>query len=91
MRYEPQYNMQVQIFNSFEPVLEECRLPLITVYFSPEDFPDTWVARLYDIEKPTKYFALANTYKEIRAFKPRNMHIFKRDDKDVLSIVEIWV
>lgn len=91
MGYEIQRNMQVQIFKSFEAILDECRLPLVTVYYSPEDFRDMWVARLYDIERPTKYFALANTYKDLKAFKPRNMQIFQRDDKDALSIVEVWL
>lgn len=80
-----------QIFRNFENLLDEVKFPLITVYFSPEDYPRTWVARLFDTEKPTKYFALANSLQDMRKFKPLHMSIFQRDPRDVTSIKEIWI
>jgi hypothetical protein len=81
----------VQMFKGFDAALDECRLPLVTIFYSPEDYPDMWVARLFDIEKPTKYFALANSYRDIKTFKPQHMDVIQRDRRDVSSIVEVWI
>lgn len=86
----PNYN-DIQIFNTFENLITECKFPMIIVNFSPCEYPRTWVARLYDTVKDTGYFALANTYKDIISFKPFDMVIYKRDSRDVTSTKELWI
>lgn len=37
---------------SYEHISKVTRMPLITVYNSPTDYPGKFVARLWDIDKP---------------------------------------
>jgi hypothetical protein len=52
------YNLEPPIVRNFSEYFQGMRMPIITVYYSPLDFPGMYVARLFDIEKPTKYYAL---------------------------------
>jgi hypothetical protein len=81
----------IQITRSFENLVKDYRFPMIIVSFSPREYPRTWVARLYDTEKNTGYYALANSYKELESFRPLEMVIYKRDSRDVTSVKEIWI
>ena len=53
-----QNEVPVQVFNNFENIANEFRIPIITVHYSPKGYKDAWVARLLDCERETKYFAL---------------------------------
>jgi hypothetical protein len=82
---------QVQVFSSFITAMEGLRFPMVVVYYSPEDYRGMYVARLFDLDTATGYFALANSIVEIRTTIPTGMTRIQRDAEDAASIVEIWV
>lgn len=73
-------------------LLQSFEVPLITVFHKPMDYPTVnYVARLYNLDRPTVYVGFADTLKEIRAKIPGNMTRFPRDPKDAKSVVETWI
>ncbi len=73
-------------------LLQSFEVPLITVFHKPVDYPTVnYVARLYDLNRPTVYVGFADTLKEIRAMIPSGMTRFPRDSKDAKSVVETWI
>lgn len=75
-----------------DKVREYAKVPMITIYNSPEDYPGKYVARLWDLHTPTPYIVIADTLDEARAAIPTgDMIQFSRDTKDDLCIVETWV
>lgn len=81
------------IVSKFELTLlmEQTRIPIITVYRNPADYPQKYVARVWDMNKPTRFVALANSLSEIRAAIPVGMTNMGRSKKDDSSIVEVWL
>jgi len=67
------------------------RLPLICVYNSPSAYPGKYVARLWDVDKPTNMVAVAESLEEIREAKPPEMMIMDRMPNDDPVIVETWI
>ena len=37
-------------------------IPVITVYRSPKEYPGKYVARLFDLDRPTRFVFVADTY-----------------------------
>ena len=64
---------------------------IICIYNSPVDYPEKFVARLWDLDKPTRYVGVAETLDTIRELIPKNMVCFRRDQNDDPCIVEIWI
>lgn len=71
-------------------IKKNTKMPIICVFFNPTDYKGKYVARLFDINKPTKYVVIANSLEEIRKIKPQNMIIFNRHLKDEPQMVESW-
>lgn len=67
------------------------RLPIICIYEHPEDYPTKYVARLWNLERPTPLAAVADTLEEIRATIPAGMVSITRSETDDPCIVETWI
>lgn len=67
------------------------RFPIICVYDKPDDYPDKYVARLWDIDIPTRIIMLADDITALRERKPQETETIPRDEKDDEVIVETWV
>ena len=80
-----------EILQSFDGILSIYKMPIITIYRRPKDYPDSFVARIFDTDKPTKYIIIADTLADIRAYRPTYMGIFPRDERDDPVIVESWI
>jgi hypothetical protein len=82
-----------KIVNSFKDinVYGICKLPLITVYNSPNDFPGKYVARLWDVNKATEYAMVKDTLQEIRANIPPIMAKLLHSPGDDPVIIETWL
>jgi hypothetical protein len=68
-------------------IYDVAKLPLIAVYEHPKDWPDKYVARLWDVVKkphPTRYMVLGEHLKEIRDKIPQSMSLITR-------FVEAWI
>lgn len=80
----------VRSFN-LNSLMQITRLPLICVYNNPSDYPGKYVARLWDVDKPTNMVAIAESLEEIREAKPPEMMIMDRMPNDDPVIVETWI
>lgn len=81
-----------KVVKSFDlnKITKSTRFPLICIYNSPRDYPGKYVARLWDVDKPTNMVAIAESLEEIREAKPPEMMIVDRLPDDKPEIVETW-
>lgn len=66
-------------------------MPMITIYEHPDDYPDKYVARVWDANEPTHLITLADTLDEIRKTIPQNMVLIQKCRTDEPCIVELWI
>lgn len=69
------------------------KMPLIAVYKHPDDFPDHYVARVFDMDKPTDTVIIKSSLSEIQEDIRTNaaMIFILRGAEDVRSLVGVWV
>jgi endonuclease V-like protein UPF0215 family len=82
-----------KVVKSFDlnSLMQITRLPLICVYNNPSDYPGKYVARVWDVDRPTNLVAIADSLEEIREAKPPEMMIMDRMPNDDPVIVETWI
>ncbi len=67
-------------------------VPIITVYKKPKEYPDKFVARLWDVNnKPTNFVVIADTLENVRKLIPKNMIRIPPSEKDDPVIVEVYL
>ena len=67
-------------------------LPLVTVYHNPEDFPHKAVARIFNVDKPTKYIMVADSVEELEnRLSEAGLYRLERRAEDVPAIVSVWL
>lgn len=67
------------------------RMPIIAIFKHPKDYPDKYVARVFDIDRPTFLAVTADTLEEIRECVPEGMQRVPRSKLDAKEIVESWI
>lgn len=83
-----------KIMNSIVDVdMSDLKLPVITVYKHPEDYPESYVARIYDIDIPTDTIIIKDTLGEIQEdIREHTGKVFlKREKDDAPEIVGTWL
>ncbi len=65
--------------------------PIIMVYDHTVDYPEKFVARLFDGKIPTYIIALADTLDELRGAKPGHMEKIGKQEKDPPKVAETWL
>lgn len=83
-----------RIINRFDyaRLVRQTAFPVITVYDHPADYPDKYVARVFDMNRPTNLAAIADTYEELlEAIPTRSMTKMERSPKDDPVIMETWI
>jgi hypothetical protein len=75
--------------------MEIPKLEIWTIYFNPSDFPNEYVARLFELDQPTKTILIAPDIEELRVKiqKISNHELVRinRSENDHRSIVESWI
>ena len=73
--------------------VSDLKMPIITIYSSPEDMPGQIVARIFDCHKPTDTYAVYPTLGACRRdlAKAGYTVCIKRSANDVPAIVESWM
>jgi hypothetical protein len=67
-------------------------VPIISVYKSPKDYPNKFVARLWDVNnKATNFIVVAETLEGIRKLIPENMLCIPPSEMDDSVIVEVYI
>lgn len=67
------------------------RLPMFTIYKHPKDFPDNYVVRLFDMDKPTSYVMLAQSEEHAISLIPPEFVRLERNQEDDASIVATYI
>lgn len=67
------------------------RMPIITVYEHPTDYPTKYVARLFDLQFGTQFVSVADTLDEVRMSIPGNLVRFLPDARDDSHIIEVYI
>lgn len=83
-----------KIVNSISEVdMSGLRLPLIAVYEYPEDYPKSYVARIYDIDVPTNTVMVKDSLEEIQLDIMDNCGkvFYRRGTDDVPSLIGVWI
>lgn len=83
-----------RIINRFDygRLAKQVTFPVITVYKNPTDYPDKYVARAFDMARPTCMVAVADTYEELLTAIPvQSMARMERNPKDDPAIMETWI
>lgn len=75
----------------YEELTEQAAIPVIIVTANQDDYPQRYVARLWDMSVPasTQYIALEDTLEELRKTIPAEMSRLPAAPDD--SIVEAWL
>lgn len=94
MEYTKRQNNQDIVIETFVGVKLNtmARVPIIAVYKFPRDYPDKFVARLWDIgNRFTKMVVVADTLEQVRKLIPRSMTLLQPSEYDDPVIVETYV
>lgn len=69
------------------------KVPFVAVYGHPDDFPDKYVARIYELDKATDTIMVKETLEEITADIKEHtaMTFIPRGTADVPSLVGVWM
>lgn len=69
--------------------------PMITIYFNPKDYPNKYVAQVFDIRPGevygTRYIMLSDELEGLRQRMPEGFHRMNRMPDDDTSILEVWL
>ncbi len=86
--------MQDKRVNSISEVdMSGLIMPLIAVYEHPADYPDNYVARVFDISEATDTIIVKDSLLDIQRDIGENTSriFFPRGAEDVKSLVGVWV
>jgi hypothetical protein len=67
------------------------QVPIITVYKQPKDYPENYVARLFNLQQPTEYVMVKDSLEAIREGIPNRFFRLGRFENDDPNIVEIYL
>lgn len=87
------------LVDSLAPKCDEYRgrnmLVMITLFWSPEDYPERFVARMFTVSNgaalATPYVVLGDSREEVEKGLPSGMVALHRDSSDHPSIVCTWI
>ena len=75
------------ISHNFKPY----HMPIITIYKNTSDYPNIYVARLFDLNKRTKFITKSHTLDKIRQKIPEHFCKIDRNIVDDICIIEIYI
>lgn len=67
------------------------KFPIWTVYQYPEDYPGKFVARCFDLDKPTVAVIVADGLEDLRSLLPKGLVRLERNELDDPVILETWL
>ena len=66
-------------------------MPIITIYKNPSDYPNLYIARIFDFGNRTNTITTANSLIAIRKKMPKHLERIRRDNEDDPIIIESYV
>ncbi len=83
---------QDRLVNSFNEInLSKYKMPIIVIFSSPIDYQDMYIARVFDVNKPTNYILMRTNLEAIRKEIPKEFSLIKKSPGDDATIVETWI
>jgi hypothetical protein len=80
------------LINSFNEInFKELRMPIICIYFSPSDYKEMYVARVFDVDQPLPLIMMRNSLEALRKEIPEQFNVIPRSPNDDNTIVESWM
>ena len=76
---------------NYARLVKQTTMPIITIFNSPTEYPGKYVARVFDVGRPTNLAAVADTYEELQQAIPAGMVRLERNEKDDPVILETWI
>lgn len=81
-----------KVIDSFYNVdYSDLKMPIIAVFYNTLDFPNTFVARLFDLQSPTNLIVVDDTLEGIRSKIPNIFTVIPRSKEDHETVVESWL
>lgn len=81
-----------RLISSFSEInLKEYQMPIICIFSNPSDFQEMFVARVFDVDKPTPYILMRTNLEAIRSEIPKGFSQVPRTSSDDPKIVESWI
>lgn len=71
--------------------ISKLAMPMVVVYCRPRDYPNSYVARVFNGNRPTNVVIVKDSLAEIRGALPDGMIRLGRDANDDPVIVETWI
>lgn len=66
------------------------KMPIYVIYNKPSDYPNHYVARLFDLDKSTNLIVIDESLESLRAKIPQNLYKQNKDEYDNNVIVESY-
>lgn len=87
--------MNDKIVSDFYNFIDNDKMQIITIYNSPMDYENKWVARLSYVENgcniPTKYIIVEDSFDELKKHISKTLTFIPRFPNDVISIVGVYI
>jgi hypothetical protein len=81
-----------RLISSFSEInLKDFKMPIIAIFSSPADYQEMFVARVFDVDKPTHYILMRTNLEAIRSEIPDGFSLVPRSSSDDPKIVETWI
>jgi hypothetical protein len=81
-----------QLINSLEEIdFSEYTMPIICIYNSPSDYQGMFVARLFDVNKPTAIILMRSSLDSIRQEIPERFTLVPKAAGEDANIVESYI
>jgi hypothetical protein len=69
----------------------EIKSAMIVIYDHPKDYPNSYVARIWDMDKPTNVVVANENIYVLRKLIPKNMGCINKFETDDPCMLEIWL
>lgn len=76
-------------FNNVD--FSEIKAAMIVIYDHPKDYPNSYVARIWDMNKPTNVAVINERLDLLRNLIPKDMGCIERFETDDPCLLEIWL
>lgn len=92
--FRADFDIQIESFSEDIDLKTISRFPMISIYKNPKDYPDKFVARVFDIQPgkvyATRYIRISEDIDELRRSMPSEFSFLDRTPMDDPELVEIW-
>lgn len=80
------------ILKSFTNIdFTEIKAAMIVIYYHPKDYHNSYVARIWDMDRPTNVVVVNECINNLRSLIPKGMGCINRFETDDPCMLEIWL